>query len=81
MRIPRDISGAELERSLRRAFGYVRTRQVGSHCRLTTQQCGEHHVTVPVHSPLKAGTLRAILAEVGAHHRRSVDDVLEALEL
>jgi len=81
MRIPRDISGAELERALRRSFGYVRTRQVGSHCRLSTQQRGEHHLTVPAHSPLKPGTLRAILAEVAAHRQMTVDEVLEALDL
>jgi predicted RNA binding protein YcfA (HicA-like mRNA interferase family) len=81
MRIPRDISGDELERALRRAFGYVRTRQVGSHCRLTTQLRGEHHLTVPAHSPIKTGTLRAILNEVAAHQRLAAAEVLDALDL
>lgn len=79
MRLPRDISGAALEKSLRRAFGYVFTRQVGSHRRLSTQVNGEHHLTVPAHAPLKPGTLHAILREVAAHHELENDTVLERL--
>ena len=74
MKLPRDLSGSDLEKALRRAFGYAFTRQVGSHRRLTTQQNGEHHLTVPAHDPLKPGTLRAILREVAAHH--GVDDAV-----
>lgn len=44
MRLPRDLSGSDLIRSLQ-LFGYVITRQSGSHIRLTTQQNGEHHIT------------------------------------
>jgi predicted RNA binding protein YcfA (HicA-like mRNA interferase family) len=43
------VSGAELA-SLLEIFGYVVTRQKGSHLRLTTQVGGEHHVTVPNHA-------------------------------
>jgi predicted RNA binding protein YcfA (HicA-like mRNA interferase family) len=66
MRIPRDLSGEELSKLLK-AFGYAITRQTGSHMRLTTQQHGEHHVTIPNHSPLRVGTLASILAEVANH--------------
>jgi len=38
-RLPRDVSGAELA-SLLEIFGYVVTRQKGSHLRLTTQEGG-----------------------------------------
>jgi len=48
MRLPRDISGDDLEKALAR-FGYLKMRQTGSHVRLTTAQGGEHHVTVPRH--------------------------------
>jgi hypothetical protein len=40
MRLPRDLTGAELAKLLR-ALGYDLTRQTGSHMRLTTQQNGE----------------------------------------
>ncbi len=46
MRLPRDVSGEDLARRLR-VLGYEITRQTGSHMRLTTQEGGEHHVTIP----------------------------------
>ena len=51
MRLPRDLTGAELAMLLKQ-YGYEITRQTGSHMRLTTMVGGEHHVTVPAHSPL-----------------------------
>jgi predicted RNA binding protein YcfA (HicA-like mRNA interferase family) len=66
MRIPRDLSGDDLANTLRK-YGYQITRQVGSHIRLTTQQGGEHHITIPRHSPLRIGTLNAILKDVSDH--------------
>ncbi len=66
MKLPRDVSGQDLARRLRR-YGYDVTRQVGSHMRLTTQERGEHHVTIPAHDHLRVGTLEYILASV-AHH-------------
>jgi predicted RNA binding protein YcfA (HicA-like mRNA interferase family) len=81
MKLPRDLSAAELEKALRRTFGYQFTRQVGSHRRLTTQIGGEHHLTIPNHDPLRTGTLRAILGEVMAHHRLTLEGVLQKLDL
>ena len=66
MKLPRDLSAAELVRLLSRV-GYQVTRQKGSHLRLTTQVCGEHHVTIPNHAPLRLGTLAGILADVADH--------------
>ncbi len=60
MRLPRDLSGSDLAHSLRK-LGYSVTRQTGSHVRLTTYEHGEHHLTIPLHSPLRIGTLSAIL--------------------
>jgi len=65
-RLPRDLSGRDLSRALRR-YGYTVTRETGSHMRLTTQQGGEHHVTIPDHASLRVGTLASILANVAAH--------------
>jgi predicted RNA binding protein YcfA (HicA-like mRNA interferase family) len=53
-RLPRDVSGVELSRLLEE-FGYVVTRQKGSHLRLTTQERGEHYLTVPNHDSLVDG--------------------------
>ena len=46
MRLPRDLTGAELAMLLKQ-YGYQITRQTGSHMRLTTMVGGEHHVTIP----------------------------------
>lgn len=75
MKLPRDISGQDLIRYLKK-FGYEVTRQSGSHIRLTTTQSGEHHVTIPNHNPLKIGTLSSILANVAAHFKRSKEEFI-----
>lgn len=78
MRLPRDVGGMELARKLNR-FGYEITRQTGSHIRLTTQQQGDHHVTIPRHEALRVGTLNGILAEVAAHLEISHDQLAKDL--
>lgn len=78
MKLPRDLSGADLIRQLAK-LGYTVTRQAGSHVRLTTQERGEHHVTVPEHDPLRIGTLASILAAVAVHHDISRDELLKRL--
>ena len=80
MKLPRDISGADLVKALR-ALDYVVTRQKGSHMRLTTQRDGEHHETIPAHNPMKLGTLHGILQSIAAHHKMTIEEVLAALEL
>lgn len=78
MKLPRDLSGADLVKALARV-GYRVTRQSGSHVRLTTDRPSQHHVTVPAHDPLKVGTLAGILSDVAAHLKISRDELLEKL--
>jgi len=78
MRLPRDIGGAELAKLLGQ-YGYQVTRQTGSHLRLTTQSGGEHHITIPAHSPLRVGTLNAILLEVAQHLKREKSELIQEL--
>ena len=67
MKLPRDLSGEELARLLRR-YRYQITRQTGSHLRLTsTIKASQHHVTIPAHDRLKVGTLSGILGDVAAY--------------
>jgi predicted RNA binding protein YcfA (HicA-like mRNA interferase family) len=80
VKIPRDCSGVELARALRR-LGYEVRRQTGSHMQLTTQRGGEHHVTVPNHHPLKVGLLHGLLKDVATHHHLTVDQVVRELAL
>ena len=80
MKIPRDINGRELARALRK-LGYEITRQTGSHIRVTTQRDGEHHEVVPDHQPVKIGTLSGILRSISSHHRMTVAELLDLLDL
>ncbi len=79
MRLPRDISGAELGKLLAKNFDYEIVRQKGSHIRMTTQKPSTHHVTIPNHVPIKIGTLSAILADVAGHIGLSRDELIEIL--
>jgi predicted RNA binding protein YcfA (HicA-like mRNA interferase family) len=64
LKLPRDVSGDDLVRSLRR-FGYETTRQTGSHIRVSSRMKGtQHHVTIPNHKQLRVGTLAEILGDV-----------------
>ena len=53
MKLPRNVSGATLQASLRR-LGYDTVRQRGSHVRITTQIHGEHHEVIPLAAPLSS---------------------------
>ena len=74
MRMPRDISAGDLIKSLKH-FGYTVTRQTGSHIRLSTGQNGQHHITIPNHSPIKIGTLAAIIADVAIHFNKTKEEI------
>jgi hypothetical protein len=81
MKTPRNVSAGDLLRALK-CLGYETARQVGSHIRLTTEVGGTHHVTIPNHRPLKTGTLLGgILKPVASHHKLSVEELLEKLDL
>ena len=77
-KIPRDLSGHELTKIVGQ-LGYQITRQTGSHIRLTTNENGIHHITVPDHNPLKVGTLSDILSDIAEHFQLSKQELLEKL--
>ncbi len=74
MRLPRDISGDDLEK-----YGYRITRQTGSHLRLTSLINSEHHITIPVHKELRVGLLHAILSDIADHLQLSREELVEEL--
>jgi hypothetical protein len=53
----------------------------GSHIRVTTRRDGENHEVIPWHHPIKTGTLASILKRIAAHHRLTVEELLEMLDL
>ena len=78
MKLPRDLSGEALAKALEK-LGYTVERQTGSHIRLTTQENGEHHITIPNHSPIKIGTLSAILRDIENHFDVTREELLTQL--
>jgi predicted RNA binding protein YcfA (HicA-like mRNA interferase family) len=60
-------------------LGYSVTRQTGSRLCLTACEYGEHHLTIPLHSPLRIGTLSAILADVSTHFNLTREQQLQNL--
>lgn len=77
-RLPRDLSGEDLAQTLA-SLGYQVTRQTGSHMRLTTEQAGQHHITIPRHDPLRLGTLASILQDVAQHFGWTRQELQERL--
>jgi predicted RNA binding protein YcfA (HicA-like mRNA interferase family) len=79
LKLPRDLSGEELARSLRK-YGYAITRQTGSHMRLrSTTKGAEHQITIPAHKQLKVGTLAAILSDVARYLEIAREDLARTL--
>ena len=67
MKLPRDLSGAEVARRLARHYGYRVTRSRGSQLTVTlTAGRDQPQVTVPRHREVRTGTLNAIIADVAA---------------
>ena len=80
MKLPRDLSGAEVARRLGRHYGYRVTRSRGSHMTVTLTAGGDQHqVTVPRHRDVRIGTLDAIIADVAAFLGLSKQAVRDAL--
>ena len=83
----RYVGSKRIQRYLCRICGYrfseknvlSKTRQTGSHIRLTTFQQGKHHITIPSHSPIKIGTLNSILLEVASHFGISKEELINRL--
>jgi predicted RNA binding protein YcfA (HicA-like mRNA interferase family) len=70
------VSGQELIKALRR-YGFWVERQKGSHVRLKFKSLDKIiKLTVPLHVPLKKGTLSRILKDAGI----SVDELLNLMK-
>jgi predicted RNA binding protein YcfA (HicA-like mRNA interferase family) len=79
MKLPRDLSGEDLIKHLCKHWQYARIHQVGSHVILQTQKPTSHRIAVPAHSPLRIGTLNAILAAVAAHKSVAKEEILKGI--
>jgi predicted RNA binding protein YcfA (HicA-like mRNA interferase family) len=79
MKLPRDLSGEDLIKHLCKRWGYQRVHQVGSHVILETEFPGHQRIAVPAHTPLRIGTLNAILAAVAAHKGATKEEILRGI--
>ena len=80
MKLPRDVSGEDLAKGLARV-GYRVIRQTGSHIRMTLDGPPQHHLTIPAHAEIKAGTLSAILSMAGQHLQLGKEQLVAKLKL
>jgi len=79
MKLPRDLSGAQLIDALCRSYGYRRVHQVGSHVILETNTPAHHRIAVPNHDSLRVGTLNAILRAIAAAQGIDKKEILRSL--
>ena len=79
MKVPRNLSGAQLSRALCRDWDYRVLHQEGSHIILQTETPGRQRLSVPNHNPLRVGTLHAILRVVAAHKGIERQALLDSL--
>ena len=61
MKLPRDVNGSDAVRALHR-LGFEQRRQTGSH---VIMRRAERTVVVPMHKPIKPGTLRGLIEQAG----------------
>ena len=73
MKLPRDVSGPQAVKALRR-LGFEREHQEGSHIRLS---CGRLRLTVPNHRTLAPKTLQSILRQGEISLRDFMDTAIE----
>ena len=78
MKLPWSLSARDLIKALS-SLGYCITRQEGAHIRVTTQQEGTRHVTIPDHDPVRVGTFASTLGDVADHFGLSREELLERL--
>ena len=60
-------------------LGYSVVRQKGSHVRLRHPGPPAHPITIPLHNPLKPGTLHGILGEVAQMQSLKIESIIEQL--
>ena len=78
MRLPRGVSADRVIHALER-LGYGVIRQKGSHVRLRHEGPPVHTITVPLHNPLKTGTLHGILSEIAQMRSITIESITDLL--
>jgi predicted RNA binding protein YcfA (HicA-like mRNA interferase family) len=79
MKIPRNLKGSDLVKTLCRFWDYQIVHQQGSHIILETETPHHHRISIPNHNPLRVGTLNGILRAVARHKEVTKQDILNTL--
>jgi len=76
MKLPRDLSGAELVEILCRRWIYRQIHQEGSHILIETLEPFLQRISVPAHRTLRLGTPHSILRPVARHKGIDRNEIL-----
>lgn len=79
MKLPRDLSGAQLIKILCRDWNYHTVHQEDSYVILQTGVPAHPRLSIPNHNPLRVGTLNAILRSIATHKGVDRQTLLESL--
>jgi predicted RNA binding protein YcfA (HicA-like mRNA interferase family) len=79
MKIPRDLSGAQLVKILCRDWNYRFIHQEGSHIILETDTPLHQRLSIPNHNPVRVGTLNSIVRAISLHKGIERQQLLENL--
>lgn len=77
MKLPRDLSGADLVKILCKRWNYKKIHQTGSHMVLETEHPFHQRIAVPDHAFLRIGTLHSILRAVAEHKGIAKESIIE----
>jgi predicted RNA binding protein YcfA (HicA-like mRNA interferase family) len=79
MKLPRDLDGRRLVKTLCRDWNYEEINQEGSHIILQTTSPEHQRISIPDHNPLRVGTLNTILRLVAAHKGIEREEILRSI--
>ena len=80
MKVPRDLSGAQLVKVLCRDWHYRIVNQEGSHVILQTEVPRHHRLAVPNHKAVRVGTLNGIIRAVATQKGVDRQAIIETLQ-
>ncbi|HEY1221602.1 MAG: type II toxin-antitoxin system HicA family toxin [Bryobacteraceae bacterium] len=78
MKLPRGVFADRVILALE-CLGYVVIRLKGSHVRLRHEGPPAHTITLPLHIPLKTGTLHGILSEIARVRSITIESIADLL--
>ncbi len=79
MKLPRDLSGRTLVKTLCRDWEYRIVNQEGSHIILQTDTPAHQRLPVPDHKPIRVGTLSSILRLIARHKGVERENILKTI--